>query len=287
MLAQILPGFREIRGPLASGFLWLLLGYLIFHGDVVNAHGKVKEIDELGEKLNPAALAAVASFAAYLLGSLSEDLFKRVLMVAVSLAPTAGAPVDVGVHENVVLTEEMTESFRETQVVRLENEADRFDAERELRLAILPPALALIIYLAFDERAWWWFGLVFVAGLSAQVWLRTRDWVVARDSLFSLRRQVGVPPASAAEAEAAESAASEPNIKLWILNHVRKGKKFLSNWQGTPDELIDAWADEAATFLREHAQVEDAARFLEVSVNNPRGNVEAQIAALQNIALAY
>ncbi len=79
MLGQILPGFRELRGPLAAGFTWILLGYLIVHQHVSTAHGKVKEIVELGEHLSPAALAVAASFVAYLLGSLSEDLFRRAL----------------------------------------------------------------------------------------------------------------------------------------------------------------------------------------------------------------
>jgi hypothetical protein len=60
VLSQILPELREVRGPLASGFLWLLLGWLIFHGEVGDARGKVKLV-ELGEKLNPAALTNAKS----------------------------------------------------------------------------------------------------------------------------------------------------------------------------------------------------------------------------------
>jgi len=242
MLAQILPGFREIRGPLASGFLWLLLGYLIFHGDIASAHGKVKEIEELGRKLNPATLAAVASFVAYLLGSLSEDLFKRGLT---SLARTSSEPrriPRIDGHQS----DDMTESFRETQIVRLENAADRSNAEGDLRVAILPPLVALILYLAINERPVWLLGLVFAAGLAVQVWLRTRDTMVVSQSLFELRRAAGVPPASAAEAKATEPPG--PNVKLALLEHIRKGKRLLE-YTSPPTPQVEVWADEASAFF--------------------------------------
>jgi hypothetical protein len=80
LLAQILPGFREIRGPLVSGYLWLLLAWLILHDSIDDASsGAIHEIVEGGRQLPAAVLGAVASFAAYLIGSLSEDSFDRLL----------------------------------------------------------------------------------------------------------------------------------------------------------------------------------------------------------------
>ena len=39
---------------------------------------------------------------------------------------------------------------------RLFSEADRLRAERELRLAVVPPLLAIAIFLAWNQSSWWW-----------------------------------------------------------------------------------------------------------------------------------
>jgi len=286
VFAQILPGFREVRGPLASGFLWLLLGYLIFHGDVASAHGKVRDVVELGRKLNPAALAVAASFVAYLLGSLSEDLFRRTLISRVRRRvsfniDSARAPE---ARESQVFAD-TSESFRETQVVRLENEADKLSAESDLRLAILPPLVALILFLTINERALWLLGLVFAAGLGAQVWLRTRDYLIARESLFSLRRDVGIPPASAAEAESRDDA-PKPDVKLGVLDFARKGTTLLNRGEGFDHDEAEEWADEASAFVRAYAP-DRAPPFLRIEGDGARDMLEKQVAVLQDIASFY
>jgi hypothetical protein len=283
MLAQILPGFREIRGPLASGFLWLLFGYLIFHGDVAHAHGKVKEIEELGQKLNPAALATVAAFVAYLIGSLSEDLFKRALKRMAQAAATQGPERRPLLDENfsAEAIDDMSESFREAQVTRLENESDRHNAEGDLRVAILPPLVALIVYLAVDERSLWLVGLIFTAGLALQVWLRTQDYLIASSSLFAMRRVAGVPPASAEEAKAAEPAEPTPRIGLEAAEFARKGTELLT--AGWDREEPKDWADQASQFLRDHAP-DDAVDFLTVHGENQTQTLELQVDALRDIA---
>jgi hypothetical protein len=79
VLSQVLPGLREIRGPLAAGYLWLLFGWLVFNASLKEAGGPVGELVELGGEVSDATLAVAASFAAYLVGSLSEDGFRRLL----------------------------------------------------------------------------------------------------------------------------------------------------------------------------------------------------------------
>jgi hypothetical protein len=280
MLAQILPGFREVRGPLASGFLWLLLAYLIFHADVASAHGKVKEIEELGGKLSPAALAVAATFVAYLAGSLSDDLFKRALSAAVR--PFAGTATSVRDDR----MQGMPESFRERQLIRLENEADRFAGESDLRISILPPFVVLAVYLALNESLLWLLGLIFAIGLGFQVYLRTRDQLVARNSLFESRRQVGIPPASAEEARAAKEA-EKPNVQLTALDSARKGRALLNDRDGIETEAALAWADQASAFLRDHATPEEATMFLRSGGDNSRATVEDQVRALERIATKY
>jgi hypothetical protein len=282
MLAQILPGFREVRGPLASGFLWLLLGYLIFHGDIAHAHGKVREIVDLGEKLGPAALPVVASFVAYLLGSLSEDLVESVVSKDLLFAQSE-AVVD---QLRRLQLEGLSESFREQQIVRLENEADRLDSESNLRVAILPPLVAILIYLSIDDRPWWSLGLVLAAALGAQAWDRARDHSVASESLYQLRRDAGIPPASAAEAKAAEPPPPGPNVKLELLELARKGRKLLE-YDPPPMEEAEAWADEASKFMRDNARDDDVASFLKIDRETREGTIRAQIQELQNMAMSY
>ena len=60
-----------------------MLGWLILHDDVASADGEIRELVDLGGQLTDAALAAAASFAAYLIGSLSGDAFGTALNNAV------------------------------------------------------------------------------------------------------------------------------------------------------------------------------------------------------------
>jgi hypothetical protein len=47
-------------------------------------------------------------------------------------------------------------------------EADRLKAERELRLAVVPPLCAVVIFLGWNQSSWWWFALIPVAVLLSQ-----------------------------------------------------------------------------------------------------------------------
>jgi hypothetical protein len=195
MFAQFLPGFREIRGPLASGFLWLLLGWLVVHSSIAEAHGEIAEVKELGGKLGATPLTAVASFVAYLLGSLSEDVFGRLL-----LGPLVGSARLVATARQRGYSEDMSESLREAQIVRLENVSDRFQSESDLRVAIIPPLAALIVYAGATESRWWLLGLLLVLALGGQAWLRTKDFAVSSYALYELRKGAGLPPSNAKEA---------------------------------------------------------------------------------------
>jgi hypothetical protein len=75
MLSNLLPGLREIRAPLAAGYLFLVSAWVLFH-DHVNvgegASGTVDAILELKGQLGTGAFAAALSFLAFLLGALWE-----------------------------------------------------------------------------------------------------------------------------------------------------------------------------------------------------------------------
>jgi hypothetical protein len=81
MLASLLPGLRDLRAPLAAGYLWLAAGWLFFAprlpASVNDAHGVLKDIYRVVDASSPVAVAAGVSFIAYMLGILSTGLLKR------------------------------------------------------------------------------------------------------------------------------------------------------------------------------------------------------------------
>jgi hypothetical protein len=152
----------------------------------------------------------------------SEDAFGRALNRAVRrLSEAPGRPRQLATETpleyeeyqyQIASWEEMSERFRESEIARLENQSDRMRAERDLRLAILPPITVLIAYLAVTD-SWWWAPLlvVLVPSLAVQAWLRTREYLLATMALRVLRSRAGIPPASVAEDEAEDDViAPEP-----------------------------------------------------------------------------
>jgi hypothetical protein len=80
VLTNLLPGFREVRAPLAAGYLWLLALWFLL--DPSCEDGRLTESAcQLDSVFSGAGLgaAAVASFAAYLLGALSITFFSAPL----------------------------------------------------------------------------------------------------------------------------------------------------------------------------------------------------------------
>ncbi len=73
-ITQLLPGLRDVRGPLIAGYLWLFAGWLLLAGHLPDrdAAGVYARSFEVGDVLGRAGLAAAVSIAAYLLGSLLQ-----------------------------------------------------------------------------------------------------------------------------------------------------------------------------------------------------------------------
>ncbi len=80
MLLNLLPGLREIRAPLISGYLWLAFFALVLQGELPNADhpGRLQPVFDLGHQFSAFGAAAVLSVAAYLVGSSIQELLRRV-----------------------------------------------------------------------------------------------------------------------------------------------------------------------------------------------------------------
>ncbi len=74
MLANLLPGLRDVRTPLAVGCLWLLVAWSLFADRVPRNRpeggGLVPALYDLGNIVGEGALLAAISFVAYLIGAL-------------------------------------------------------------------------------------------------------------------------------------------------------------------------------------------------------------------------
>ena len=74
MLASLLPGLRDVRTPLAVGYLWLILAWLVW-GDHVPSErpagdGPLARVFDLSALLGASAVLASVSFVAYVLGAI-------------------------------------------------------------------------------------------------------------------------------------------------------------------------------------------------------------------------
>jgi hypothetical protein len=77
MLSTLLPGVRELRAPLAAGYILLLAAWIALEPripEAAEATGLVATLYRLNDALSGFGLAAAATFAAYLIGSLSITL---------------------------------------------------------------------------------------------------------------------------------------------------------------------------------------------------------------------
>ncbi len=73
MLMNLLPGLRDVRTPLVAGYCFLGAVWILIYGDydpnTVDLHRKLGAIFAVGGQIGPIGRAAVASVAAYLIGS--------------------------------------------------------------------------------------------------------------------------------------------------------------------------------------------------------------------------
>jgi hypothetical protein len=70
VLLNLLPGLRELRAPLAAGYLWLLAGWLVLGGSI----DWPDEVEDFLDQFSSLGEAAALTFAAYVVGSFLTDL---------------------------------------------------------------------------------------------------------------------------------------------------------------------------------------------------------------------
>jgi hypothetical protein len=93
MLASLLPGFRDLRVPLATGFLWLVVVWLATYPVIPTldeAEGLTKEVYRILGALGPAALVATLSFIAYIVGILLVRPGSAIAQFLIRVVPASG-----------------------------------------------------------------------------------------------------------------------------------------------------------------------------------------------------
>jgi hypothetical protein len=72
LLANLLPGLRDLRGPLTVGYMWLLILWLLFADDVPRERPRnndvVAKLFDLGDLVGPTVVLGAVSFIAYMIG---------------------------------------------------------------------------------------------------------------------------------------------------------------------------------------------------------------------------
>jgi uncharacterized protein YjbI with pentapeptide repeats len=91
MLVNLLPGLRELRAPLAAGYIWLSALWLVFRSSLpprAEPTGIIGAIYSLATAADAITVGIVASFTAYLVGSLSQGVFDDLLRAAAPFVRT-------------------------------------------------------------------------------------------------------------------------------------------------------------------------------------------------------
>jgi glycosyltransferase involved in cell wall biosynthesis len=184
VLANLLPGLRELRAPLAAGYVWLLAGWIALEPHVDSDDSRVfSSLLELGDVASAIGLGVATSFAAYLVGLLSigsltpllrrlrpglapksevaarnhvtstlQRIDGRVTGTATSLrqlvaeeTPESGGTLVDRVYEAVVNEFDLIRTRLLDKKPDLFSDADRHRAEAEFRLGVAPAVAILAV----------------------------------------------------------------------------------------------------------------------------------------------
>jgi hypothetical protein len=104
ILANALPGFRDLRAPLIAGYMWLFFTWLIVEPDLDRqASGLVGSAVDLADRAGPIWTAVAIGIAAYLVGSLSLAVSRFIRQLVLESEPEVffyrfGSQVEEGVQ---------------------------------------------------------------------------------------------------------------------------------------------------------------------------------------------
>lgn len=107
MLASLLPGLRELRAPLAAGYVWLLALWLSFSALPVQADYSsaiYRPVIDLANWAGKPAIFAASAFTAYLVGVISNSIIDFLRKSTGQLRRTRGrrSKVDVALRDAVI-----------------------------------------------------------------------------------------------------------------------------------------------------------------------------------------
>lgn len=289
ILASALPGFRDLRAPLAAGYMWLAFVWILIKPDIKTrpTNEVAGAVYDLALSAGPIWLALATGILAYLTGSVSQAASPALSRGMTALLRRSDkvsgerlmrgdggkmtrvlrkvAIVGTGAQHDAIEEYEMKAVTRlylyptvtsDGQIINpdkevgekggaarraleaelelpatlllgnepmLFSEADRLKAERELRLAVVPPLVAISVYLALTQSHWWLLALIPVLILLSQG--HTRN--LAFRSLMIGAVQLGAVRSRSVE-----------EFRSWVENipeHTPEQREIFNKVYGQPD----------------------------------------------------
>ena len=196
MLSNILPGLRELRAPLAAGYLWLLALWLWLPWDLPakdDLPDTLRRLYDLAPLVSAVGMSVVVSVAAFILGSIVLDLQGTAGRAIVRrLGSLTSRSVFVGIStEGVAMLHSLKESVNRPmdrvldllldnrQVVKIAllddsptiyAEVDRPEAEATFRLALWPPLSVIVAVLTINVSLVWGIAAALPIAVARQWW---------------------------------------------------------------------------------------------------------------------
>ena len=91
MLTSLLPGLRQLRAPLAAGYLWLIAIWLIWsHPARAGMWGGWQALRDVRGQVSPLGKGVALTFAAYVVGILTAPLIRLAALVSAVAARRLG-----------------------------------------------------------------------------------------------------------------------------------------------------------------------------------------------------
>jgi tetratricopeptide (TPR) repeat protein len=89
MLANLLPGVRQVRTPFASGVLWIIFGWLLLSNHITRSDAPrlFRSVNSLGSALKPLGIGFSVTLGGYLVGALFEAIWGPLYRVLPALSP--------------------------------------------------------------------------------------------------------------------------------------------------------------------------------------------------------